>query len=71
MSRADELRRQADLVQQMEVIAAQHDAALERYRADRSDENKAAYREATARLQEARAADRADRTGLGIVAGAE
>lgn len=61
MSRADELRRQADLLERHDEIAAAYDAALEAFRADQSDENKAAYRDAAAALQDWRAADRGDR----------
>lgn len=68
MSRADELRRQADLLERHDEIAAAHDAALEAYRADPSEENKAAYRDMAAALQEWRAADRADREGLTVIA---
>jgi hypothetical protein len=69
VSRADELRRQADLIERMDDLAADVERALEAHRADVSDPDaKAAYRDAVAALQEARAADRADRSGLGLVA---
>lgn len=68
MSRADELRRQADILEQHDEIVAAYEAALDAYRADQSDENKAAYQTAAAALQEWRAIDRADRAGTSVLA---
>lgn len=66
MSRADELRRRADLLERYDEIAAEYEAALEAYRTDPSEELKAAYREAAAALQEWRAVDRADRASAAV-----
>ena len=66
MSRADDLRRQADLLERHDEIAAAHEAALQAYRDNPSEETKAAYRAAVDALQEWRAADRADRDGLTV-----
>lgn len=67
-SRADELRRQADLIDQQEAVTADMEQALAAFRADPTDENKAAYRAAVDRLQGVRAVDRANRAGLSVVA---
>lgn len=66
-SRADELRRQADLIDQQDAVTAGMVQALDAYRADPTDENKATYRSAVDRLQEARAVDRANRAGISVV----
>jgi len=69
VSRADELRRQADLIEQMDDLADAMEQALDAHRADLDDPaKKAAYRDAVLALQEARAVDRADRTAVTITA---
>lgn len=68
MSRADELRAQADAIEAEEALAAEYDAALVAHRADVSDPAlKAAYEQAKVALSEARRTARADRTGVRVV----
>lgn len=69
MSRADELRRLADLLDEADRLAADMESAREAHRADpENPELRQAYRNAVARLQEARAAERADRSGMTVTA---
>lgn len=68
MSRAEELRRQADLLDRHDELAAVYEAALQAYRDDPTAETRQAYRDAAAALQEWRALDRAGRDGLMVAA---
>lgn len=66
--RADELRRQADAMDDEDRLAAVMNAALELYRWAADDTTKANYRAAVQALADYRQAARADRTGLTVVA---
>lgn len=67
MSRADDLRAQADAIEAEERLAGEHEAALAAHRADVNDPDlKAAYAQAKQALVDARRATRAERDGLGV-----
>lgn len=66
--RAAQLRAQADAIEAEDDAADAMNAALDIYRADPSDENKAVYREAVENLAALRQVARADRTGLTVIA---
>ena len=68
MSRADELRQQADLLERHDEIAARHERTLQAYRDNPNEETKAAYRAAVDELQEWRRIDREGRAGLSVTA---
>lgn len=63
MSRADDLRALADAVEAEERLATEYEAALEAYRVDPSDDNRAAYKAAAQAVVDARQASRAEREG--------
>jgi len=66
--RAAELRRQADLVEHQGELAARLDAAADAYRANPTDETRAEYNAASNQLRANRAAERADRPGMAVIA---
>ena len=52
----------------LEDLSAAYEVALAEYRADPTDEAKAAYKDAARALSTARQTSRAGRTGVGVVA---
>lgn len=66
MSRADDLRAQADAIEAEERLAAEYEAAVEAYRADPTEAAKQAYKDAAQALRDARRTARSDRTGVGV-----